>query len=134
MENIDFLKQILMSDAEYWVVAKMVETNSMGRMERNKDDIMLISIPRQTRRNLKYEEITLADLEKLRNADVDNIFLNNSYPPFQYGVTFWKVYLGFPITKNIRGFMIDALALVSDDIFEYKKLITEPEKVETAEP
>lgn len=113
MKNIDFLKDVLMSDAEYWIVKS-------GKY------IMLIAIPNSIPRNLKYEEITLQELEKINRLYCDyNIIINNDTPPFQQFMSFCNITVGFPINKGIKKFMLDALALKSDNIYEYKNLIVE---------
>lgn len=120
MKHIDFLKEVLMSDAEYWIVAK----NDYGGDE--KDSIMLVSIPQSIKRGMKYEEIKLQDLEKLANASCDmNIFMAPKYPPFQMCIRYSEIYVGFPIKDGVREFMVDALALGTSDIYDYKRLIKE---------
>lgn len=121
MRNLDFLVELLVSDYEYWVVSKR---NESPKSDHFKDSIMLIVIPLNIDRGLKRDEIKLSDLERLLHATIHgNIFLNEDYPPFQYGQSFYNIHMGFPVTSEIYQFMIDALALKSDDIFEYKKLI-----------
>lgn len=133
MKNVDFLKEVLMSDAEYWIVAKEVTGSEYGRTKRYKDHIMFISIPKEIKRGLKYEEITLQELEKLNRSYCEqNIYINTDYPPFQLYGTFSDIYRGFPITHKIRDFMLQALALGSDEIWEYKKLIQVPDAVEVS--
>jgi hypothetical protein len=124
MKNVNFLKEVLMSDAEYWIVEKRVEVINSGRTDRVDVDIIFIAIPRNIERNLKYEEITLQELEKLENSLCEqNIFMTNDFTPFQIGVRFYNLYSGYPITKNINKFLIDALNLKSENIWDYKKLI-----------
>ena len=133
MKNVDFLKEVLMSDAEYWVVAQEVTAQEYGRSVRCKDHIMFIAIPKGIKRGLKYEEVTLQELEKLRSSYCEqNIYINTDYPPFQQYVSFYDIYRGFPITHKIRQFMLDALALGSDEIWKYKELIQVPDAVEVS--
>ena len=133
MKNVDFLKEVLMSDAEYWVVAQEVTAQEYGRSVRRKDHIMFIAIPKEIKRGLKYEEITLQELEKLNKSYCEqNIYINTDFPPFQLYGTFSDIYMGFPITHKIREFMLDALALQSDEILEYKKLIQVPDAIEVS--
>jgi hypothetical protein len=133
MKNVDFLKEVLMSDAEYWIVAKEVKVNRGFRPEREKDHIMFIAIPKDIKRGLKYEEITLQELEKLNRSYCEqNIYINTDYPPFQLYGKFSDIYTGFPVTHKIRQFMLDALALGSDEIWKYKELIQVPDAVEVS--
>lgn len=55
----DLLKQILETDHTYWVVVKENTANEYCRTVRKDDSILLISIPQNVKRGLKYEEITL---------------------------------------------------------------------------
>lgn len=127
MKNLDLLKQVLMSTAEYWIVAKMCESREYMKTKRDTDQILFILIPQGIRRGLKYEEITLADLEQLNSSDVDqNIFINANYSPFQQGISFRGLYFGFPIKHDIKQFLLSAIELNSDSIFEYKQLIKTP--------
>lgn len=133
MKNVDFLKEVLMSDAEYWVVAQEVTAQEYGKSVRRKDHIMFIAIPKGIKRGLKYEEITLQELEKLKNSYCEqNIYINTDYPPFQSYVSFYHIYRGFPVTNKIKQFMLDALALGSDEIWKYKELIQAPDAVEVS--
>ena len=121
MENINFLKQILMSRSEYWVVAKKCEATNRGEYVRLTDDILFISIPQNIRRGLKYEDVTLKDLDTLVNSSCDqNIYLTGKYPPFQLNQTFYHFYKGYPIKRDIKQFIIAALSSKSTDILDYK--------------
>ena len=123
--NIDFLKEVLMSKSEYWIVAKKVEYNDMGRNKRAKDHIMFIAIPKETRRGLTYEEITLKDIEALNRSYVEqNVFINVNYPPFQNYISFSDIYKGYPIDSKINDFFRAAMDLHSDELFHYKELIS----------
>jgi hypothetical protein len=127
--NIDFLKQVLMSEDTYWIVAEENWTRCYGEMKRTNDHIMLIAIPYNIRRGLKHEEILLTDLEQLQRAEITcNISINVDYPPFQSGFSLRDVYEGYPITSEIKQFLVDALALKSDSIYDYKNLIEQTEK------
>ena len=122
--NIDFIKEILMSTAEYWIVAKKTEYRKDFEMKRGKDQIVFIAIPKDIKRGLKYEEITLQEVEKLHNAYIEqNIFLNTDYPPFQQYITFRDMYKGYPVEYKIKEFVSKALDLKSDELYEYKVLI-----------
>ena len=122
--NIDFIKEILMSTAEYWIVAKKTEYRDCFETKRGKDQIVFISIPKDIKRDLKYEEITLQEVEKLHNAYIEqNIFLNTDYPPFQQFITFRDMYKGYPVEYKIKEFVSKALDLKSDELYEYKVLI-----------
>lgn len=122
--NIDFIKEILMSTAEYWVVAKKTEYREYFETKRGKDQIVFIAIPKDIKRGLKYEEITLQEVEKLHFAYIEqNIFINTDYPPFQQYITFRDMYKGYPIEYKIKEFMLKALDLKSNELYEYKALI-----------
>lgn len=119
--NINFIKEVLMSKSEYWVVAR--KRNDYDQI----DQIILIVIPKGIKRGLKYEEITLQDVEKLHGSYIEqNVFINTDYPPFQQYISFSDMYKGYPINSNIKEFMIKALELESDDIYQYKALIEQP--------
>ena len=133
MKNVDFLKEVLMTDAEYWVVAQETTARKYWESVRGKDHIMFIAIPKGIKRGLKYEEVTLQELEKLRNSYCEqNIYINTDYPPFQQYVSFYNFYAGFPVTHKIKQFLLDALALGSDKIWEYKGLIQLPDTDEVS--
>ena len=113
-----------MSTAEYWIVAKKTEYRDCFETKRGKDQIVFISIPKDIKRGLKYEEITLQEVEKLHNAYIEqNIFINTDYPPFQQYITFRDIYKGYPIEYKIKEFMLKALDLKSSELYEYKALI-----------
>lgn len=122
--NIEFIKEILMSTAEYWIVAKRTEYREYFETKRGKDQIVFIAIPKEIKRGLKYEEITLQEVEKLHRAYIEqNIFINTDYPPFQQYITFRDMYKGYPIEYKIKDFMLKALELKSNELYEYKALI-----------
>ena len=122
--NIDFIKEILMSTAEYWIVARKTEYREYFETKRGKDQIVFIAIPKDIKRGLKYEEITLQEVEKLHNAYIEqNIFLNTDYPPFQQFITFRDMYKGYSVEYKIKEFVSKALDLKSDELYEYKVLI-----------
>ena len=100
MDNLHFLTEILMSDAEYWVALKVDEWS---------------------------DEILLTDLEVLRSSEPSNISLSHSYSPFQLGLSMYNFTQGYPIKTDVRQFLIDALALQSNDIYDYQSLIKQPE-------
>ena len=113
-----------MSTAEYWIVAKETEYREDFETKRGKDQIVFIAIPKDIKRGLKYEEITLQEVEKLHNAYIEqNIFLNTDYPPFQQYITFRDMYKGYPVEYKIKEFVSKALDLKSDELYEYKVLI-----------
>ena len=122
--NIDFIKEVLMSTSEYWIVAKKTDHRSGFELKRREDQIIFIAIPKDIKRGLKYEEITLQEMEKLHNAYIEqNVFINTDYPPFQQYITLRDVYNGYPIEYNIKEFMLKALALKSNELYNYKALI-----------
>lgn len=125
MNNLDFLKAVLMSDAKYWIVAKRNEyLNSRSEPDSEPDSIILISFPYTIKTGMKYEDIKLSDIEGLSRVSLDmNIFINKPYAPFQRYTSLYDIYKGYPVKKNIKQFMIDALALNSDSIYDYKELL-----------
>ena len=123
MENSDFLIKILQSDYYYWIVAK----NSSDKNGVN-DDIMFITIPSKIERDLNYENITLKQIDDLRETECDcNIFLSGDYTPFQRLLTFYDIYDGFPIKHGIKAkdILIKSLQLNSNNLNDYKKLIND---------
>lgn len=129
MTGLSFYKKVLTSDDEYWIIS---ESHSDSHNNRQDDHIYLIVIPATIRRNIKYEEITLSELEEFQRSYMEgNIPLSQSYPPFQRGISFYNVYEGFPITKNVREVMIEALKLKSNSLWDYKKIIDEHSEPKT---
>lgn len=128
MDNLDFLKQILMSNTHYWIVAQQNYASINGRYERTEDSIWFISIDYNIQLNKKYEEITLSDIEKLNRSDVQNISLSEDYPPFQIGISMRRIYKGWPIPeeKSIKQVMVEAVNLKSKDFWDYKSLTEIP--------
>lgn len=130
MENLSFLKKILMSpySDEYWIVARRNTGYSLlTRGEIYPDSIILTAIPQNITREVKETEILLCEIEKLRNSEMMNIFINEPYAPFQYGQTFSQVYDGYPIKTNVKEFMLKAIALNSNNLWDYRHLVSEPE-------
>lgn len=121
MRNLDFLAKVLSSNNHYWIVSKQNDS-TQGRM---KDSIILMAIPNGVHFNIQREDIKLTDLEKLNASYMDqNIFLNQPYPPFQQGITFYNVNDGFPIDGeglNVKEIMTRALSIKSDSLYEYKE-------------
>lgn len=127
--NIDFMKEIIMTTDEYWVVARKTIYRENFDTKRGEDQILFIAIPKGIRRGLQYEEITLKDVETFYNSFLDrNIFLYPDYPPFQDYIPFRDVHTGFPIKNNAKEFLIKALELKSDNLNDYKALIENNEK------
>jgi hypothetical protein len=122
MDNLDFLKQILIEEHEYYIVAEKNESYSGRRSEFFKDSIMLICIPYGIKRGVKPKEILLCDIENLRYIELQNIYINERYAPFQQGINLCNIYKGFPIKGDVQDFLIKALALKSDSIFDYREL------------
>ena len=121
-----------MSTAEYWIVARKTEYREYFETKRGEDQIVFIAIPKEIKRGLKYEEITLQEVEKLHSAYIEqNIFINTDYPPFQQYITFRDMYKGYPVEHNIKEFMLKALELKSNELYGYKALI-EVESIDEA--
>ena len=121
--EIDFLKKVLMNNSNYWVVAKRNSFRTFFEWKQGEDSIMLVSFP-GIEVNLKYEEITLKHIEDLYKLRLDfNIFLNEDYPPFQFGQSLYDVYDGFSLENTpVKKFLIAALQLGSNTLYEYEKL------------
>lgn len=127
MDNIGLLVQILQQTDEYYVVAKKNEVRRYGTLERDKDYIYLISIPSSIDRGKARSNITLEDLEKLRDIELNNICLSHNYAPFQYGITMYNITQAYPITGiDVKSFLKEALSIESFDVWKYKELIPEP--------
>ncbi len=62
-------------------------------------------------------------MEELSRAHVANVFINEDFPPFQCYINISEMYIGFPVFRNQKKFLIDAVALNSDKIYDYEKLI-----------
>lgn len=126
MDNLDVIKQILMSETDYWLIAKKNYVRRYGQSERIKDQILFVSFPRTIPRGLKYEEITLKHIELFNSLYLDcNIFLNEPYAPFQIGTGFRDVWKIVPIEVEQKKFLIEALNKTEGDIFDYEKLYNE---------
>jgi hypothetical protein len=122
--NIDFIKEILMSTSEYWIVSRKTDYREDLEIKRGNDQIIFIAIPKEIKRGLKYEEITLQEVEKLHSSYIEqNIFINTDNPPFQQYITFRDMYKGYPIEHKIKEFMLKALELKSNELHDYKALI-----------
>lgn len=123
--NIDFLVKVLTSNQHYWIVAKRNESNSLVGGGRRKDSIIYIAIDYKIPLDLKRESILLTDIERLERSDlICNVFINDSYPPFQVGQSFHEIYEGYPIEGvYAKDFLLEALKLNSDSIWDYKKLL-----------
>lgn len=119
----DFLREIFISTNEYWIVAKKTTYRDCFETRQGNDQILFISIPQGLRRGIKYDEITLAEMELLSNANIDNIYLSEDYPPFQLYTTLREVYNGYPVTCNVKPFLINALQLNSNELYNYYKLM-----------
>lgn len=123
MTNLNFLKAILMSTDEYWVVAKKNEYhNVVDRGRRDKDSVILTVIPYSLNRGVPESEILLCEIEKLRSSELINIHINESYAPFQHGMSFYDIYTGYPIKGDVKEFLIKALELKSNSIHDYEAL------------
>lgn len=121
----NFLKQILQSNSEYWVVAKKDSRRNGGVDESLPDDIIFISIP-QHLINKKYEDIKLSDLEELDSLrDISGIHLSKSYTPFQYGISMYRCYKGFPVEKKIREFIEKVISLRNNNLYYYEDIYKE---------
>jgi hypothetical protein len=126
MRNLDFLAKVLSSNNHYWIVSKRNEGTQNHRF---KDSIILIATPNRLKINIDRKEILLTDLEDFRSQYMDkNIYLNEPYPPFQQGISFYDIYDGFPIDiegTKIKEIMIKALTIKSDSLYEYKEQLKE---------
>lgn len=119
MRNIEFLTEILTTRHDYWIAS---------RKEYNKScSVWMIVIPNNIRRELKKEEILLTDLEALQKLYVMNICISEPYAPFQYGISMYNFYRGYPVIKDVKDTLKKALELGSKDIFQYKEMCLESE-------
>lgn len=125
--NLDLIKEILTTEYDYWLVAKLIK----NEYSNDKDEVIFIGIPKEIRRGLKYEEITLKDVETLYNSYLDlNIHINADYAPFQIYLPFREIDMAFSIKKNVKEFLTKALQLKSSNFHDYKPLIDECNKEE----
>ena len=122
--NISVLKKILTSNEEYWILRKNNDTIGINPKS-YKASIIMCAIPIEIEQGLKVDEIKLIDLEKLQSIHFSNIFLNQDYAPFQSCQSFYNITNAYPIPSNQKDFLIKALDLGSDDIWDYKLLIDE---------
>ncbi len=120
---MDIYKRIIESDDSYWVLARETSYRDMGETKRGHDDIIFVAIPQTIRRNTKYENILLKDIETLEKASMDcNIFLSEDFSPFQIGQSFRNVYDGFPIAENIKEFAIRAMSTSKHELSWYQEM------------
>ena len=122
--NISVLEKILTSDEEYWVLRKDNEGYGIN-LQKFKPSIIMCVIPIEIKQGLKKEDIKLIDLEKLQSFYFSNIFLNEDYAPFQSSQSFYNITDAYSIPCYQKEFLIKALDLQSDDIWDYKCLIDE---------
>ena len=122
--NISILEKILTSDQEYWILRKDNDSHGINAQS-FKPSVIMCVIPQEIKQGLKREDIKLTDLEKLQSSYFSNIFLNEDYPPFQSGQSFYNITDAYPIPSKQKEFLIKALDLKSDDIWDYKNLIDE---------
>lgn len=122
--NTKVLEKILTTDEQYWIIRK--DENSTGfNAQKFTNSIIMCTIPENIKQGKKREEITIVDLEELQGCNHTNIYLNSDTPPFQLFQNFYRVTDCYPITCNKKEFLIKALLLDSDDIWDYKKIIDE---------
>lgn len=109
---VNFLKSVLMSEDQYWIVAQINEYhNVVDRGKRDKDSIILTCIPYGLTRGVKEDEILFSQMEKLRRSELLSIHINQAFAPFQQGITFYNIYDGYPIQGNVHQFLKQALVL-----------------------
>lgn len=132
MDNLSFLKEILTTRHEYWIVARKQEYNEYGRMKRGKDSIWFIVIPHDVRRELKPDEILLSEVEDLRNRQLQNIAISEPFPPFQHGISLYSVHSGYPITGNIKEALKKILNADCGDLWDYKELLNKDQEVQAS--
>lgn len=117
--QIDFLKKVMMSDSEYWVLKKEGIENHLTK-EINEGGVFFVAILKETK---KYDEIMLKDLELLANTEIiTNVCLSKNYPPFQLYQFVKDFYDGFEIKENINQFFKEAINLKSKDYYDYYNL------------
>ena len=134
MKNANFLSKILTSDCRYFIVAKENYTNEYSRRVRKDDSILLVSIPFNFSVDSKLEDLKFVEIQKLNDSYAEtNIILNAGYFPFQIGIRFSDFYTGFPLSAiegngwcfDFKPFLIEALSLESNSIYDYEKLAIE---------
>lgn len=120
MNNLDFIKTVLMTEESYWVVSRY-EDSCNGR---TKDTVWFVSMDKDILFDKKYEEITLKDVEVLMRSTVENIPISEQYPPFQRGITMLNIYKGFPVSNkiNIKKFLTDCIVRGLNELYECKDL------------
>lgn len=126
MDNLDFLKRILMSGSEYWLASSKEKDYRNGGYFN--EAVWLICLPYNIQVDLRQtaDSIKLVDVEKLYRADVQNIPISDDYPPFQYGQSMHYFHDGYPLEGvNVKQLLSKALAFGSSNIHDYKDLIEE---------
>lgn len=121
MIHLDVVKQILMSNTEYWVFEKR-ETFRDG----DETQIIFAAIPRNIQIGLEYDKITLKQVDQFDRLHLDsNVFLSHPYAPFQIGISFSNIINGFPLDEYAFDFFDRAIQLKSKNYYEYKALYKE---------
>lgn len=115
--NVNFVKEVLLSNYEYW----LVETTQCGYYF-----ILLVTFPNTIKRAMKYNSITLKVMEDFNNERFQNaIFLceqeNNIL--FADKVPISSVVKGYPITIDVYKFLKKALEIDSKKIRDYINLL-----------
>lgn len=123
MHNIDFLTKVLTSGCEYWIVSQNNDPYNHRKYDKFKDSIIYMCIDYALPVDLKQEDIKLSDLKKLRDSYINNVFLNENHAPFQQCISMYNIVDGFPIKNNYKDILIEALALKSDRLWDYKAII-----------
>jgi len=123
--TIETYSKILQSNSEYWLIER-VEYHGAN-------SIIFCAIPHSVTLGIKKEDIKLSDLEALDRCQITNVFLNKDFPPFQLYQQLGDVRDAFPVTGNIKEFLKKAIQIDSNNIYDYKELIEEPEPIKNHE-
>ena len=114
--NLDFIKEILTSEFEYYLVS-MVGVKSV--MNNYVDKVILIRLPDSIltqkyilqKNKLDVGDMKLEDIEIINYTIIEsNIYLTDMFPPFQNNVCVNRIHWYQGLDGDIRQFMVDALA------------------------
>jgi len=130
MENLPFLKEVLTTATPYWVAARKeyVVTHDSGVHE-TENSIWFIMIPDLIQIGKWADDLLVKDVEELYYQKVDNICLSERFSPFQSEINMSGFYQGFSITVPIKDFLKRAIQLESNNLEDYKKLLSTGEDI-----
>lgn len=113
--NIDFLKKILTTDAQYWIAARKENISEHS--------VWIICVPvDKFPTGQSINDLLLRDIEALATCEVQNICLSDRFAPFQMGLTMNSFFDGYPIGEDVKDFVVKCLNHTGKRLWDYKAL------------